>query len=283
MLAEIRAKPALDFLIIGAAKSSTTWLQASLQQASDIFMPDPELHFFSREFERGFPWYAEHFPQQHAGTLIGEKSNSYLSDPQAAERIRDAYPDIRLVALLRNPVARAYSDYCMLYRRGDVHERIEEYLDPSRATFRRFIDDGLYAAQLTRFLDRFPKEALLVMFFEDMRASPQQELDRLARHLGKSDGSLLPHAGKVKDSKAAMVPKRLRELLKPIRPILDPIRNTGPIQKVRGLVAREVQYPPLTDVLAEGLRAYYAEDVRALEGICKRQLGDWLATPVRRG
>jgi hypothetical protein len=46
---------------------------------------------------------------------------------------------------------------------------------------------------------------------------------------------------------------------------------------LRGLVAREVTYPPLSDDLARRLRAYYANDVHALEEICGRRLDDWLA------
>jgi len=282
MVQNPHTEPALDFLIIGAAKCSTTWLQASLQQASDVFMPGPELHFFSRYFDKGYSWYAEQFPQKTPGFLFGEKSNSYMSDPNAAVRIQEVYPEIKLVALLRNPVARAYSDYCMLYRRGEVGSKIEDYLDPDRASFRRFVDDGLYAAQLNHYLNYFPKEALTVLFFEDMRATPQTELDRLAQHLGRPTGALQPHNTKVKDSKAPMVPKGLRAVLKPLRPILDPIRNTAPIKGLRGLVAKEIKYPPLTAELVDKLLSYYAEDVRELEKMCDRPLDDWLAkTPLR--
>src|SRR5882672_5350922 len=49
----------IDFLIIGATKSATTWLQQCLQQDPSIYMPDPELHYFSREFHRGDKWYLD--------------------------------------------------------------------------------------------------------------------------------------------------------------------------------------------------------------------------------
>ena len=133
----------IDFLIIGAAKSATTWLQRSLQADPAICMPDPELHFFSREFHRGNDWYFAQFPSHDVHQLVGEKSNSYLDCPQASPRIYSALPQAKLVAQLRNPVERAYSDYCMLYRRGEVGRDIELYLDPSNAVDSRFLAGGL--------------------------------------------------------------------------------------------------------------------------------------------
>ena len=56
----------IDFLIIGATKSATTWLQKSLQIDPQVAMPDPELHYFSREFDRGDDWYLAQFPENAA-------------------------------------------------------------------------------------------------------------------------------------------------------------------------------------------------------------------------
>ncbi len=265
-----------DFLIIGAAKSSTTWLQASLQRAPDVFMPDPELHFFSREFDRGMPWYLDHFLPEGPGLLRGEKSNSYLTNPEAAGRISAALPNVRLVAMLRNPVSRAYSDYCMLFRRGEVGSDVETYLDPKRAEFRRFVDNGRYAANLARYLDRFPRESLLVLFFEEAHAVPQQTLDALAGHLGRGPGWLRPVEAKVKDRRAAMVPRRIRNVLHPLRPLIDPFRDTRAVSAIRGAIATEVTYPQMPAALVARLREFYADDVRNLEDLCGRSLGGWL-------
>ena len=68
----------IDFLIIGATKSATTWLQRSLQADPLVSMPDPELHYFSREYSRGDDWYLSQFAATASPSLSGEKSNSYL-------------------------------------------------------------------------------------------------------------------------------------------------------------------------------------------------------------
>ena len=162
----------IDFLIIGAAKSATTWLQQSLQADPAVCMPDPELHYFSRFHDRGDDWYFSQFPEIQAGQLVGEKSNSYLDTPSAPQRVHDLLPHVRLIVQLRNPVERAYSDYCMLYRRGEVGRDIDSYLDAGTGSLGRFLVGGLYCAQLQAYLDLYPKDRLLVLFFEEMVSIP---------------------------------------------------------------------------------------------------------------
>src|SRR3546814_10961579 len=94
------------------------------------------------------------------GQLPGEKSADYLAHPDAARRIADLLPDIPLVVQLRNPVDRAYSDYRMLYRRGTVRGRPEDYLIRSTTPMPRFLDDGLYFEHLKRWLDYFPRRQI---------------------------------------------------------------------------------------------------------------------------
>ena len=160
----------IDFLIIGATKSATTWLQQSLQRNPVISMPDPELHYFSRYYEKGNKWYLSHFRRNPHHLRVGEKSNSYLDTPHSAERIVKALPQVKLIAQLRNPVDRAYSDYCMLYRRGDVGRDIRQHLDPRYSMGNRFLNGGLYGQQLKPYFDLFPSSQILVMFFEDMKS-----------------------------------------------------------------------------------------------------------------
>ena len=142
----------IDFIIIGAAKCATTWLQTQLQSDTAVYMPDPELHYFSREYTRGQDWYLSQFTEEGIGRTVGEKSNSYLDVPEAAVRLHRDLPQVKLIAQLRNPVERAYSDYCMLFRRGEVGADIEAHLDPSLAEDNRFLIGGHYASQLQPYI-----------------------------------------------------------------------------------------------------------------------------------
>ncbi|WP_299080209.1 sulfotransferase [uncultured Ruegeria sp.] len=255
----------VDFLIIGAAKCATTWLQQSLMQTPAIYMPGPELHFFSREYDRGVGWYRKQFEGCDTSGLIGEKSNSYLTVPEAAQRIRDFAPNARLVLQMRDPVQRAYSDYCMLFRRGEVTGRIEDYLDPARAANGRFLSDGRYAHHLDRFYDLFPADQVLLLAFEDVRANPTGNLEKVRAHLNLKDMLEPPVKKKVKDKNEAMVPLPLRKALAPVRFVLDPVRNTWPVRSLRNAVARQVEYPALTDDLAKRMGDFYADDIARIE------------------
>ena len=141
-----------DFVIIGATKAATTWLSHNLGAHPEVFLPSQELHYFSRFHEKGDEWYGAHFRGARQTQLIGEKSASYLPHPEAPQRLRHLLPRARLIAQLRNPIERAYSDYCMHYRRGEVSRDIERYLDPARTPIPRLLDDGFYHRHLTNFL-----------------------------------------------------------------------------------------------------------------------------------
>ncbi len=267
--------PDIDFLIIGAAKSATTWLQQSLQQNPSVYMPDPELHFFSRRFEKGDGWYLEQFSPKADQTIIGEKSNSYLDAPEAAARIKKALPRARLIAQLRNPVDRAYSDYCMLYRRGEVGTDITRYLDPRLAKGGRFLVGGLYCRQLEAYLDLFPAKNLQVLLYEHMRQNPQAHLDAVRDFL-QLPSPLKPVVNKVKDKTVPVVPPTLRKILQPLKPIAAPFRGNPIVEGLRSLVARELDYVPLSTDLRNRLVEFYAPEIERLGTLLKRDLSGWL-------
>lgn len=266
----------IDFVIIGAAKSATTWLQNQLQSDPAVYMPDPELHYFSREYARGGAWYLSQFSDEGLDRLVGEKSNSYLSVPEAAERLHRGLPHVKLIAQLRNPVERAYSDYCMLFRRGEVDADIESHLDPSLGTQNPFLVGGHYASQLQRYIDLFGRERLLVLFFEGVLDDPETQMGRVRTYLGLPPRPLATQGReKVKDKAAPLVPAQLRKRLSWMKPIVRPLRGNGAFEAVRSLIAREVQYPELTDELRRRLNDYYGPSIEALEQISGHSLGHW--------
>ena len=255
----------LDFLIVGAAKCATTWLQQALQADPAVRMPDPELHYFSREHARGSAWYLQRLPDKENAQLLGEKSNSYMDAPACAERIRTATPHVRLIAVLRDPVERAYSDYCMLYRRGEVDRDIRRHLDPGRAAEGRFIASGRYAERLEPFLRLFPRDRILVLLYESLKADPAGELARVRAFLELPARSpALVKTERVKDRTVPVVPPRMRRSLEPLKPIVRPLRGRRLFEQARGLVAREVTYPALDADLRAKLAAHYRPDTMRL-------------------
>ena len=270
----------IDFVIIGAAKSATTWLQTQLQSDPSVYMPDPELHYFSREYARGTDWYLSQFAEGRRDKLVGEKSNSYLYVPEAAARLHRDVPQAKLIAQLRHPVERAYSSYCMLYRRGQVGGDIEKYLNPALGESEQILKSGRYASHLERFIDLFGRERMLILFFEGVSKSPKAQLTQVRAHLGLSPRPLaVKSQSKVKDKTTPLVPGRLRKRLDWLKPIVRPLRGAPAFEAARGLIATGIEYPPLTDELRQRLSDYYAPSIEALERMSGQALSHWYSSP----
>lgn len=181
-----------DFLVIGAEKAGTTWLYEILRQHPDVFMPDAkELHFFNKydsnlierdNFSRlGLEWYEAFFAHAQPSKIIGEATPMYLCDTDACQRIRATVPDVRLLISLRNPIDRAFSHYQMARSKGHVTVPLETL---ERSNYAFVLERGLYAEQIDRWLDHFPKKQIHIVIFEDMMAHPYEALAGIARHIG---------------------------------------------------------------------------------------------------
>jgi Sulfotransferase domain len=199
-------RPLPDFLILGAQKAGTTALYAYLRWHPQITGPSfKEVSFFDRHYAHGERWYRAHMPARRR-SLVGEASPSYLFHPLAPERVASMLPDARLIALLRNPVDRAFSHYqheVALGReplsfedaidseeermRGEVEQMLGEPSYFSHAWWNyTYVARGRYAEQLERWFARFPRERLLVLFTEELAADTAGTYRRALDFLGAS-------------------------------------------------------------------------------------------------
>ena len=175
-----------DFLIVGAMKCGTTTLQAQLAAQQGVFMTNPkEPNFFSDEaiFARGLDWYHGLFAGATPGDLKGEASTHYTkrpTHPHTLDRMRPHLSAARIVYMIRNPVQRAVSHY--------IHEWSEARMgDDPAAEFARcpeLVDYGRYGWQIAPWIDAFGRDAVLLTSLEQLTAAPQDELARIARHIG---------------------------------------------------------------------------------------------------
>jgi hypothetical protein len=187
-----------DFLCIGAMRCGTTTLWDMLAQHPGIFMAEQkELHFFDNRdgfFDQGPAAYARHFASARPDQVRGESTPSYLFIEEACERIRALLPRVRLIAVLRDPVERARSHYWFSVRQGVEPLSIERALDaePQRLKARRYenrihhsyVARGRYAEQLQRYERAFGRDALCVIFLEELKADPRATLACVFRHIG---------------------------------------------------------------------------------------------------
>lgn len=204
-LATSRARLLPSFLVIGAARSGTTTLFYYLFQHPAVARPaTKEIHFFDDNYWRGANWYRSFFATSLGDRITGEATPYYLFHPAVPERVAVTLPNVRLIAILRNPVDRAYSHYRKMRRHGKEQLSFEDALDAeerriageqqrllsdpdyrSRELHRHaYVARGLYADQLERWLAHFPRDELLVLRAEDFFTRPQEVYARTLAFIG---------------------------------------------------------------------------------------------------
>jgi len=186
----MKAKP-LDFLVIGAHKAATTSLFHYLRRHPQLFLPpEKEVGFFSNDYwwEQGWDAYAaEFFGQAAAKALWGKVTPQYMAYPQVPARIQAVMPEVKLIALLRNPVDRAYSHYRMAVRAQAEKRSFEDAMAVSQQNpgdSAGYLALGQYGRILSTYLKHFPHTQLLTLFTEDLEKQRQPVLDAIVRYLG---------------------------------------------------------------------------------------------------
>jgi len=203
-----------DFLIIGAKKCGTTALYNYLTQHPAIAPAlRKEIYYFNALYSRGRFWYRSYFPtvfEKLAARVVarrpfltGEATPDYLYTPECPPLVAETIPSARLIAILRNPIDRAFSFYNHNLRAGletlpfeqaidQEQQRLDEEAqrcaqDPSVVPFHSvhhsYKARGVYVDQLKTWTDIFPREQLLVLKTEDQFLQPEQTLRRAFEHL----------------------------------------------------------------------------------------------------
>jgi hypothetical protein len=190
-----------DFLVVGAMRSGTSSLARDLRAHPDVYLSEEkELHFFDLRYERGTGWYEAQFVAGESVNAVGEATQTYMYDPEALARIADRIPDVRLIAILRDPVERAYSHYWLNRSLGkeelDFGDAIEREASRLRSNdkLKRFtysyVDRGRYLEQLERVDRLFPASHVHILLFEDLRDRPVETFGSICRFLGIPEGAV---------------------------------------------------------------------------------------------
>ncbi|MEM9232085.1 MAG: sulfotransferase [Pseudomonadota bacterium] len=173
----------VDFIGIGAQKSATSWLHDMLSEHPGICASDPkELNFFTANYDRGRMWYERHFNQAANGQLCGECSPTYFFSGDAPIRAKAYNPVLKLIAVLRDPVARAFSNH--LHEVRKTHIPADTSFEDGLAANPAYVAQSSYAANLERWSASFDSSALLVLLAEDIKADPSTAYDAICAHLG---------------------------------------------------------------------------------------------------
>lgn len=182
-----------DFLVIGAKKAGSTWLDAQLRSHPAVSMPTrrKEVAYFDLYHARGPEWYAGFFRDAPAGSMVGESTPEYLHHPEAAGRIQAELPQARLLAIVREPVARLHSEWVHERMKRGIRQPFAEWVDGNPAA----VAKSRYAQALRGFRRAGDEGRLLVLVLEESVADPAGARHRIADFLGidpggfRSDGS----------------------------------------------------------------------------------------------
>lgn len=296
-----------DFIVIGAGRSGTTSLHHCLRQHPAIYMcphkspnhfvsgetmparEGPEVRAMARQWVRSRDAYERLFEGARAGQILGEVSPVYLQSTRAPAAIRDAVPDARLIAVLRDPVDRAYAHFVGrrrdgLEKRADFGEVVRQELAeglPDDVAFGSYLGCGLYHRFLSGFYDRFPRERIRVFLFEDLCADLPGLMADIHRFL-RVDDDFVPdtsrrynQTGEIENPVARFLWTRTTS----VRTFLRPYWPSFVRDNVQPLRAVNLVKPALDTGLRTMLADVFREDIRRLEALIDRDLSSWTAPP----
>lgn len=287
----------VDVIGVGPPKTATTWIADVLRDHPQVYVPkEKELHYFNpvqhyhrdvvnRNSTQPESWYHDFFENAPSEVIWAEFTVSYFEFPECAERIFKYNPKAKIIISLREPVARAFSHYLFLKNKGVIGpESFEDYVEQDSYVF----DVSMYAENLKKYLEVFPKDQILVLLHEDLRLNAQNFYDRIIQFLGADatvdiDLNRVSNAAtKVKSHKLNSMYMGLREWIhkKKLYRVLDVSQALG-LTKFLEWIRDEVNMAPsdkAPKMSADLKRKYgqlFEEDRLELQRLLNRDLSEW--------
>ncbi|MEA3495995.1 MAG: sulfotransferase [Bacteroidota bacterium] len=306
-----------NFFIIGAAKGGTTSLFKYLEQHPDIyFSPIKEPNYFSDDilvekfsstykknnfldtdsyfsknkleeihlsFVRKKLQYERLFKNVKRETAIGECSTSYLFSKNAATNIFTYNPNAKIIAILRNPIDRAYSHYLMALRFGytklPFREAVEKDLNSTKKAWgisELFVELGQYHLQLKRYFDVFPKRNIQILFFEDLKTDEEKTIKSIFDFLELKNLNI----DTSESFNARKVPKFkfLNEFLTKsgIKKMIQNIFSDKSLTKLDKYYFSNNDIPKINKKDKEFLLDIFRDDIQRTSELLGRELGGWM-------
>lgn len=297
-----------NFLLIGAAKSGTSALYNYLWQHPEIYMSGKkEPNFFALEGETvcfngpgseiintksvtNLEEYKALFAGVRGEKAVGEASVLYLYHPQAAARIRHYIPNVKLIAILRNPIDRAYSSYLHMVRDGrEPADSFTKALDEEPERIRNnwahswhYQRLGYYHEQLQRYFALFPRQQIAVFTYDAFSAAPQQLLKQIFQFL-EVDPSFEPDVSLRYNISGAPRWKRLQKWLLWPNPVKERMKFLLPaytrkrlVNKLMTLNVKPAAKPDMSAAERQRLQAIFRDDILKLQTLLDQDLSHWL-------
>jgi hypothetical protein len=258
--------PLPNFVVVGAMRSGSTSLYKYLQPHPQVWMPRKEIHFFDRRWDHGLDWYRARFDGWSGEPAVGEATPTYLSDPAAVDRMAATIPEARPVAILRDPVDRAYSHYWMERIRQREDRSFEDAVADDDAGY---LARGRYLPQLMRLAGAFPRDRIHVVLFDDLRDDPGAAYTAVCRFLDVDPAFRPPRLGERVNRFVSFRSMRVRDARRRLPKAFRIGRIVGRLNAVEG------EYPPMAPATEARLRREMAADNAALAEWLGRDLSAW--------
>lgn len=175
-------------IIIGAKKSGTRALLEFLRIHPDIVAPGPEVHFFDKNYEKGYDWYRNQMPLSYDHQLTAEKSPRYFIQENVPERIHKMSSKLKLMLVVRDPVTRAISDYVQGQGKQTEYTSFKNLLFNNKTgainTNWSAIQVGLYSKHLQNWLKYFPLSQIHIISMESLVTKPAEVMSGVEKFLG---------------------------------------------------------------------------------------------------
>jgi hypothetical protein len=294
-----------NFLIIGAGKAGTRSLYSYLQQHPEVYMsPIKETNFFALEGEEinfkgpkanqeinswsinNLEDYQKMFDSVQSEKAIGEASPLYLYSPKAPDRIKHYIPHAKLIAVLRNPAERAFSNYNYFSIPEVEPLSFENALQAETERINNqwewiwhYKNLGFYYSQLQRYYKIFSPNQIKVYLYEDIQADSQKVMSDLFNFIGV-DPNFIPNTYKKYNVTYKVKSKALLNFFEKPNLIKNFIRNLVP-DTIRKPMAAKVYRsnlvkPQLEPKIISELIEVYREDILRLQDLIQRDLSAWL-------
>ncbi len=273
-----KSKP--DFIVVGAMKAGSSTLSFHLGNHKNIAIPQKEVHFFNNElnYKRGVDWYLNTLlaVSNDSTLLIGEKTPTYSYLDTVPKKIHDAFPDVKLIWVLRNPIKRAYSNYWHAYKSGFDLLSFEEAVKREservkESIYYGYLERSKYFDQIKRYLEFFSKEQMYFLLFEDLVQNPTEELNKIFNFLGIDEDGF-----ELKDEvrNPTFIP-RWNYPLHLARKLMSPHNTFFKVLKRVSIIGVKPGYPPLSKNLKKDLETYFHPFNLELASFLGRDLSVW--------
>lgn len=291
------------FLVIGGSRCGTTTIHAALERHPGIFVPpEKSPNFFTAPDMENFPGsaamaamkghtvkteeeYLGLFRSAPPGKIRGEVSPVYLQSIFTADRVGKFIPEAKIVAILRNPVDRAFAHFMGRRRDGlEPRESFEtaiatELADPSTKdlAFNNYLAIGKYAHYLVPWFKTFPRGQIKILFFDDFATQPLDVLNDLFVFLGVSKVKTDFPIDRKNQSGIAKNPL-LRRIWTSTALTRAKLRSHLP-KTLRDSVGRiflgSMEKPKCSDLIRDQLVKYYFEDNISLKRLIRDSTPSW--------